>query len=67
MWIYIALIVLLSVIAAIATIWIGNSRQNKEGNPEYEKRTGINLINLTLLYVIGAIIGIALFIYVLVM
>ena len=67
MWIYIALIVLLSVIAAIATIWIGNSRQNKEGNPEYEKRTGINLINLTLLYVIGAIIGIALLIYVLVM
>jgi flagellar basal body-associated protein FliL len=67
MWIYIALIVLLSVIAAIATIWIGHSRQNKEGNPEYEKRTSINMINLTVFYVIAAMIGIALLIYVLVM
>ncbi|MBA9083990.1 cytochrome oxidase Cu insertion factor (SCO1/SenC/PrrC family) [Fontibacillus solani] len=49
MWLYIA-IILLVVIAAIATLIIGNSPENKSGNPDYDKRTKKNLVKLTLIY-----------------
>ncbi|MNN42425.1 hypothetical protein D3C81_1566050 [compost metagenome] len=49
MWLYIG-IILLVVIAAIATLIIGNSTENKSGNPDYDNRTKKNLVKLTLIY-----------------
>ncbi|MNI20546.1 hypothetical protein D3C73_740310 [compost metagenome] len=61
MWLYIA-IILLVVLAAVATLIIGNSAENKSGNPEYDKRTKKNFVKLTLIYggsilLIGAILA----------
>ncbi|GAB2677245.1 hypothetical protein ACFQWB_07790 [Paenibacillus thermoaerophilus] len=56
------LIALLAVIAAtglIATIQVGRSRENREGNPQYDAQTGANWIRLLLLYVAGGIAGVA--------
>ncbi|GAA3409381.1 hypothetical protein ACFFNY_09575 [Paenibacillus hodogayensis] len=63
MAVYVTIIILFAAISGVATILIGNSKQNKEGNPEYEKKTGGNMTRLTLIYVIAAIIGIAILIY----
>lgn len=52
-------IVLLSLIlfAAIATIQIGHSKNNKEGNPDYDKKRGTNTLKLTLYYVVATIVS----------
>ncbi|MNE73229.1 hypothetical protein D3C76_20550 [compost metagenome] len=55
MWLYI-FIILLVVIAAVATLVIGNSSENKAGNPEYDKRTKKNLIKLTTIYGLSILI-----------
>ncbi|MNP07555.1 hypothetical protein D3C76_995820 [compost metagenome] len=49
MWLHISIIVLV-VLAAIATLIIGNSSENKSGNPDYDTRTKKNLVKLTLIY-----------------
>jgi hypothetical protein len=41
--------------AAVATVMIGNSKPNKEGNPDYDKKTGANTLRLTLFYVMAGI------------
>lgn len=64
MVIYASIIIFFVVLAAVATILIGNSKQNKEGNPDYEKRTSGNIVRLTTFYVIAAIIGIGIMLYV---
>ncbi|PYI55204.1 hypothetical protein [Paenibacillus flagellatus] len=53
----VALLLALIAFAAIATVWIGNSKQNKEGNPEYDQRTGKNTIRLTVFYVVAAVVA----------
>lgn len=63
MYVYALIIIFFLIVAAVATILIGLSRQNKEGNPEYEKRTSGNMVRLTSLYIIAGVIGIAFMLY----
>jgi hypothetical protein len=49
--------------ALVATILVGVSRKNKEGNPEYDQRKAPNIIRLSLFYVIAIVGGYALFAY----
>lgn len=49
MWLYVVIIALVA-IAAAATLIIGNSQENRTGNPEYDKRVKKNLLKLTLIY-----------------
>lgn len=63
MFVYALIIIFFVIVAAISTIMIGTSKQNKEGNPDYDTRTGGNMVRLTTLYIIAAIIGIAVMLY----
>ncbi|TMV50126.1 hypothetical protein FE783_11210 [Paenibacillus mesophilus] len=63
MYVYALIIIFFVVVAAISTIMIGTSKQNREGNPDYDTRTGGNMVRLTTLYIIAAIIGIAILLY----
>lgn len=64
MAIYMSSILLFVIVAAVSTILIGNSKQNKEGNPDYERRTSGNWVRLTSFYVIAGLLGIAILLYV---
>lgn len=64
MYMYAMIIIFFVIVAAVSTILIGVSRQNKEGNPEYDTRTSGNMVRLTTFYMIAAIIGIAILLYV---
>lgn len=66
MVVYASIILFLVVLSGIGTILIGNSRSNKEGNPDYEKRTSSNIVRLTVFYVIATVIGVAILIYMIV-
>lgn len=57
-------IVLCLAAALGGTIWVGRSRENKEGNASYEKRTGGNWARLTLVYVLAAVLGIWFVLYI---
>jgi hypothetical protein len=46
-----AVIVVMAVSLA-ATLWVGFSRENRDGDPEYERKTGSKLTRLILLYVL---------------
>lgn len=61
---YAALIIFFIIVSAVATILVGNSKQNQEGNPEYEKRTSGNMVRLTTFYVIAGVVGIGIMLYV---
>ncbi|MBP1989974.1 hypothetical protein [Paenibacillus eucommiae] len=43
----------------IATIMIGNSKANKEGNPEYDQKTKGYWSRLTWFYVVAIVLGFA--------
>lgn len=60
---YIGLIVIVMAIAFVATVMIGNSKQNKQDNPDYMKKSARNMTRLTLIYVVATAICIGLFIY----
>lgn len=49
--------------AAVATVLIGVSKQNVEGNPDYDKKIGKNTLRLTLLYVVAFIAAVIAFIW----
>ncbi|GIQ67774.1 hypothetical protein DUZ99_11900 [Xylanibacillus composti] len=51
------LIAIIIAASAIATVAIGFSRRNKEGNPDYDRRTKKNFTRLTLYYVVATILG----------
>jgi hypothetical protein len=55
--IVIALLIVLIGFAAVATVMIGNSKQNKEGNPDYEKKTGANTLRLTIYYAAASVVS----------
>lgn len=57
-YIYYIIFAVIMLFALVATIMIGNSNQNKEGNPQYDKKTAGNWTRLTSFYVIAAIIGV---------
>lgn len=54
---YLILIAIITLIGAIATIMIGMSRQNREGNPKYDHRTKGNMTRLTLIYAVAALVS----------
>jgi len=56
---YIILIVLVILIGALATIFIGMSKSNREGNPAYDTRTGKYWVSLTAVYIIATVAGFA--------
>lgn len=55
---YIVLVCFFLLVGVVGTIAVGMSKENKEGNPQYEQRTKGNWTRLTLYYVISAVIGI---------
>lgn len=63
MVVYASIIILLVILSGVFTVMIGNSKMNREGNPDYDQRTGGNIVRLTTLYVIAGIIGVAVMIY----
>lgn len=58
-----SIVFLLMAVALIATILVGVSKKNREGNPDYDQKKKSNIVNLTIYYVIAIVIGIALFVY----
>ncbi|PYI55588.1 hypothetical protein [Paenibacillus flagellatus] len=51
--------ILVLLLAAIgATVAVGVSKENKEGNPGYESRTKGNMTRLTLFYVVTGILAV---------
>ncbi|MEF3306787.1 hypothetical protein [Paenibacillus sp. GYB003] len=56
---YVWIIIFFSMFAGVATVAIGMSKENKEGNPGYERRTKGNWTRLTLVYVVSGIAGLA--------
>ena len=43
-------------IGLIGTLWVGRSRENREGNPAYDRSMKPNWVRLAILYVIAAVI-----------
>jgi len=60
--IVVALIALIG-FAAVATVRIGLSKQNVEGNPDYDKKIGKNTLRLTLIYAVATIAAVLAFIW----
>lgn len=63
MFLYVGIFaVLLLLGGGVATMMIGFSEKNKEGNPNYDKKTKSMLTGLSLYYAIPIVIGIIAFI-----
>lgn len=65
-WLFYLIIFLLMAIAVIATILVGVSKTNREGNPGYFNKTDKKLTRLTLYYVVcfgAALIALIAFIH----
>jgi hypothetical protein len=60
--ILISAVAVVGVIGLIATLWVGFSKANKEGDPNYEHKTGVKLTRLSLLYVATVVIAVTVFI-----
>lgn len=54
---YLAIMFVVTLIGAIVTLRVANSQQNKEGNPEYDKKTAGYWTRLTVFYVIALVLG----------
>lgn len=63
MYILIAIIFGVALFAGIATVRVGLSKENKEGNPSYDKKTAPNIARLTLFYVAITLGAIVLFVW----
>ncbi|MCE5169926.1 hypothetical protein LQV63_11445 [Paenibacillus profundus] len=48
-------------VAVIATIVVGNSKENREGNPTYDQKTKNIFVRLSVYYTIAGLICLALF------
>ncbi|MFC3800672.1 MULTISPECIES: hypothetical protein [unclassified Cohnella] len=59
----IILVVVVMVVGFAATIAIGQSRTNREGNPAYFQQTGKKWANLSWIYVVCTIVIVAVLIY----
>jgi cell division protein FtsX len=62
-FIFYSIVFFLLAFALIATILVGISKKNKEGNPDYDQRNSSNILRLTIFYVIAIVGGYALFAY----
>ncbi|TJY43922.1 hypothetical protein E5161_00515 [Cohnella pontilimi] len=55
-------VAVVGLVGLVATLWVGFSKANKEGDPNYEHKTGRKLTRLTLLYIVTMVIAIAAFV-----
>jgi small-conductance mechanosensitive channel len=62
-FLFYSIVFFLMAFALVATILVGVSRKNKEGNPDYDKKNSPNIIRLTMFYVVAIVVGYALFAY----
>jgi small-conductance mechanosensitive channel len=62
-FLFYSIVFFLCAFALVATILVGVSKRNKEGNPDYDQRKGVNIARLTVFYVIAIVGGYALFAY----
>lgn len=56
---YLLLIFAITLIGGVATIMVGLSKPNKEGNPSYDKKTKGNWSRLFLFYLVAIVLGFA--------
>jgi len=56
--VYIILICFFLLVGIVGTIAVGMSKENREGNPEYDLKTKKYWTRLTLYYVIATILGV---------
>ncbi|MCZ8515558.1 hypothetical protein O9H85_24755 [Paenibacillus filicis] len=65
LYVYYTLFLLIMLFAAGATMVIGYSKKNTEGNPEYDKKTKTYWLGLSMQYIVAISAGlIALIIYI---
>lgn len=57
-------VIVIMLIGTVLTIMVGLSKENKEGNPAYDRNSVPNWIRLSLLYVLGTIVFIAVMVWV---
>ncbi|TLS51210.1 hypothetical protein FE782_15870 [Paenibacillus antri] len=50
-------VVLIALIGFLATMWIGGSKENKEGNPQYDKNSVPNWIRLSVIYTVTTVVA----------
>lgn len=48
-----ALVIGILLIGLVATLWIGASKENREGNPAYDRNSLPNWVRLTAIYVVA--------------
>jgi hypothetical protein len=53
-----------AMVGFLATLWIGASRENREGNPEYDRASLPNWIRLSVIYVIATAVFFGLMIWI---
>lgn len=51
-WMY-ALVIGILLIGLVGTLWIGASKENREGNPAYDRNSLPNWVRLTAIYVVA--------------
>jgi heme/copper-type cytochrome/quinol oxidase subunit 2 len=54
-------VVLILAVGLGGTLWVGFSKANREGDPNYEHRTGSKLTRLTLLYLVTVVVAVSVF------
>ncbi|MBP1154547.1 MULTISPECIES: hypothetical protein [unclassified Paenibacillus] len=61
--IYYILIILIGIIAAVATFIVGNSQQNREEGGNYGKQTKGNILRLSYLNIISTVIWVVVLLF----
>jgi NADH:ubiquinone oxidoreductase subunit 3 (subunit A) len=61
MYIYLIITLVVVLFGAVATVMIGNSKENKEENTAYDKKTGEYWIRLSVVYGVSIVLGIVVF------
>lgn len=61
-WMY-GSVIGVALLGFVATMWIGASRENREGNPAYDKNSVPNWVRLSVIYVIATAVLIGLLIW----
>ena len=65
LYIYYIIFLTIMLFGTVATILIGLSKKNKEGNPGYDQKTGSIFKNLSIYYIIAIVLGyLALILYI---
>jgi hypothetical protein len=62
-FLFYSIVFFLMAFALVATILVGVSKKNKEGNPDYDQKNAPNIIRLIIFYAVAIVGGYALFAY----